>query len=319
MDEIEGLFPVPLLHAHTLLDPTLIAALAAQIADSHAAVNSRSDRLSHTEIVRPGTNDLYRQLAQAAGPKIVEFGALLFGDRLRWAIKEMWTNVLETGGSQSLHAHANSFVSGIVYLTPSHPSAHTVFVRNPGGSEFTFRHNTRTSEIGPFNAGKWITPSIEPGDMLLFPSYLLHEVPRNEGGRRITLAFKRDPGPPRQLGIQRELRAMRRWALLLMMLAGHAAAQTAGPPRLTGVVLTPERRVAMFEDASGATEAAEEGALVFGYLVRSIRRDQTILERDGRALMLVPTPAGTTAARLPADTGGVTFGLIVNPQRPAED
>ena len=193
MDEIEGLFPVPLLHAHGVLAPPLIAALADTIAEAHTKLNARSDQLSHTAIVRPGANDLYRQLAQAAGPKIVEFGALLFGEHLRWAIKEMWTNVLEQGGSQSMHSHANSFVSGIVYLTPSHPSAHTVFVRNPGGSEFTFRHNTPAAQIGPFNAGKWITPSIEPGDMLLFPSYLLHEVPRNQGGRRISLAFNAIP------------------------------------------------------------------------------------------------------------------------------
>ncbi len=197
MDEIEGLFPVPLLHAHALLDPSLTQALAAQVltahAQDHAQQNARSEKLSHTAIVRPAAHDLYRTLVQVAGPKLVEFGTLLFGDRLRWAVKEMWSNVLETGGSQSLHAHANSFVSGIVYLTPSHPSAHTVFVRNPGGSEFTFRHNTSTSETGPFNAGKWVTPSIEPGDMLLFPSYLLHEVPRNQGGRRITLAFNAIP------------------------------------------------------------------------------------------------------------------------------
>ena len=193
MDEIEGLFPVPLLRARRLLDSGLVAALARQIRDGHTRRNARSTQLSHTEIVSPGANDLYRRLTQVAGPKVVEFGVLLFGEPLRWAIKEMWTNVLETGGSQSMHAHANSFVSGIVYLSGSHPSANTVFLRNPGSGEFTFRHDTRTSEVGPFNAGKWVTPGIEAGDMLLFPSYLLHEVPRNQGGQRITLAFNAIP------------------------------------------------------------------------------------------------------------------------------
>ncbi len=32
----------------------------------------------------------------------------MFGERLRWGIKEMWTNVLDTGGSQPMHNHANS-------------------------------------------------------------------------------------------------------------------------------------------------------------------------------------------------------------------
>jgi len=193
MDEVEGLFPVPLLRARRLLDSRLVAALSQQIRDAHTSKNAKSSLLSHTEIVGPDANELYREVTRVAAPKLVDFGVLLFGDRLRWSIKEMWTNVLETGGSQSMHAHANSFVSGIVYLGPSHPSANTVFVRNPGASEFTFRHNTRTAQMGPFNAGKWMTPDIEPGDMVLFPSYLLHEVPRNQGGQRITMAFNAIP------------------------------------------------------------------------------------------------------------------------------
>lgn len=193
MDEIEGLFPVPLLRARRLLDPVLVSALAKQIRDAHTRTNAKSSQLSHTEIVRPDANELYRRLAAVAAPKLVEFGVLLFGDRLSWTIKEMWTNVLDTGGSQSMHSHANSFVSGVVYLSASHPSANTVFVRNPGASEFTFRHNSRTTQVGPFNAGKWATPEIEPGDMVLFPSYLLHEVPRNQGGQRVTLAFNAIP------------------------------------------------------------------------------------------------------------------------------
>ena len=192
-DEIEGLFPIPLLRSRRLLEPALVAALARQINDAHVKKNAKSSQLSHTEIVGPDANDLYRRLAAAAAPKLVDFGVLLFGDRLNWTIKEMWTNALDTGGAQSMHAHANSFVSGVVYLSPSHPSANTVFVRNPGSNEFTFRHNSRTAQVGPYNAGKWVTPEIEPGDMVLFPSYLLHEVPRNQGGPRLTLAFNAIP------------------------------------------------------------------------------------------------------------------------------
>ncbi len=193
MDEIEGLFPIPMLRSRGLFDRAMVAALTDEIRSEFTQRNDRSDRLSHTRIVRPEANPRFDQVAAIAGEKIAEFGMLLFGDRLRWSVKEMWTNVLEPGGSQSLHAHANSFVSGIIYLTPSHPSSHTVFVRNPGGTEFTFRHNTRTAQIGPFNAGKYVTPEIEPGDMVLFPSYLLHEVPRNQGAQRITMAFNAIP------------------------------------------------------------------------------------------------------------------------------
>ena len=190
---VEGLFPVPLLRARGVFGPALLAALIAGTEERHRSRNARSDQLSHTAIMQPGSDPLFAEVAELVKPALVQFGELLFGDRFGWTVKEMWTNVLEPGGSQSMHAHANSFASGIIYLTPSHASAHTVFIRNPGGNEFSFRHNTPTARMGPFNAGKWVTPDIEPGDLVLFPSYLLHEVPRNQGGQRISLAFNAIP------------------------------------------------------------------------------------------------------------------------------
>jgi hypothetical protein len=54
----------------------------------------------------------------------------------------MWVNVLDTGGRQAMHNHANSFVSGVVYLTPTHPDARTVFMKSPGGTDFAFATTT---------------------------------------------------------------------------------------------------------------------------------------------------------------------------------
>jgi uncharacterized protein (TIGR02466 family) len=92
-----------------------------------------------------------------------------------------------------MHNHANSFASGVVYLTPTHPSAQTVFMKSPGGTEFMFRNDHRGMKPGEFSADKWISPPPEPGDLLLFPSYLMHAVPPNQGQRRITLAFNAIP------------------------------------------------------------------------------------------------------------------------------
>ena len=47
-------------------------------------------------------------------------------------------------------------------------------------------HGTTPNE---FCADKWVSPAPEPGDMVLFPSYLMHAVPPNQGERRITLSF----------------------------------------------------------------------------------------------------------------------------------
>jgi len=193
VDQVESLFPIPLLRSPRLLDPALIEAAVAAIRGGRVEKNLRSDQLFHTEIANPRDNQLFRQMAEIAVPKLVEFGLLLFGERLRWTVKEMWTNMLDTGGSQALHAHANSFASGVFYLTPSHPACKTVFFRPPGGFDFSFRHHTRTAAMGPFNAGKYVLPQAEPGDLVLFPSYLYHEVPRNQGEQRITVSFNAIP------------------------------------------------------------------------------------------------------------------------------
>lgn len=193
MDHIEPLFPIPLMRAPGVLPAALVTEAADAIRAARTEKNLRSDQLFHTDVASPADNPLFARLAELAAPKLVEFGRLLFGDALQWTVKEMWTNMLETGGSQTLHAHANSFISGVYYLTPSDPACRTVFVRPPGGADWSFRHHTRNAAMGPYNAGKYILPSAEPGDLVLFPSYLYHEVPRNQGAQRITASFNAIP------------------------------------------------------------------------------------------------------------------------------
>ena len=36
-------------------------------------------------------------------------------------------------------------------------------------------------------------PAVEPGDLVLFPSHLLHEVPPHDGAARVSLAFNAVP------------------------------------------------------------------------------------------------------------------------------
>ena len=183
MDRIEPLFPIPLLRSPRLLGPALNEATVAAIRHARIESNLRSDQLFHTEVADPRDNKLFQEIAELVGPKLVDFGVLLFGEKLRWTVKEMWTNMLEKGGNQTL----------IIYLTPSHPACRTVFMRPLGGSDFSFRHHTRSAAMGPFNAGKYVLPEAEPGDLVLFPSYLYHEVPRNQGEQRITVSFNAIP------------------------------------------------------------------------------------------------------------------------------
>lgn len=171
----------------------MVEALAAHFAAQADRANNSSPNLSHTAMLKPSDHAMLGQAAELITPHMAEFGTLLFGERLGWSIKEMWVNVLDTGGRQAMHNHANSFISGVVYLTPTHPDSRTVFMKSPGGTDFSFKNDHADVVTGPYNAEKWISPQPEPGDLVLFPSYLMHAVPPNTGERRITLAFNAIP------------------------------------------------------------------------------------------------------------------------------
>jgi hypothetical protein len=193
VDEVISLFPVPFLRAPATLRGDLVKGLVESFSTLAVRDNNSSANLSHTEMLRPQDNPLFVEAAAAIVPKLVDFGALLFGERIGWSIKEMWVNVLDTGGRQAMHNHANSFISGVAYLTETDPSSCTVFMKSPGGTDFSFRNDHAGMTPGPFSADKWISPRPAPGDLVLFPSFLMHAVPPNAGGRRITLSFNAIP------------------------------------------------------------------------------------------------------------------------------
>jgi len=193
MDQVFSIFPTPFMRAPGALPGPLVARLAEHFTAQATRDNSSSANLSHTAMLQPSDSPLLVEAAKLITPKLVEFGVHLFGERLQWLLKEMWVNVLDTGGRQAMHNHANSFISGVVYLTPTHPGSQTVFMKSPGGSEFMFRNDHQGMTPGEFSADKWISPAPEPGDLVLFPSYLMHAVPPNQGERRITLSFNAIP------------------------------------------------------------------------------------------------------------------------------
>jgi hypothetical protein len=193
MLEVIGLFPIPFMRAPGALPASLVAGLAEHFTALAEQGNNSSPNLTHTANLKPSDSPLLVEAARLITPLLAEFGEVMFGERLGWAIKEMWVNVMDPGGRQAMHNHANSFISGVVYLTPTHPESCTVFMKSPGGVEFSFKNDHAGMKTGPYNADKWISPQPQPGDVVFFPSYLMHAVPRNPGARRITLALNAIP------------------------------------------------------------------------------------------------------------------------------
>jgi hypothetical protein len=109
-------------------------------------------------------------------------------------------------------------------------------------------------------------------------------------------------------------------ACLAVLPAGPclSATETASSlPRLCGIVVAGPERVAIFELAPGVTTAAAEGEQVGPYLIRGITMQEVRVEQDGRALNLAIVQSGGTRGLV--DNGGVTFGVVVNPQSPPDD
>ena len=193
MSEIISIFPTPFMRVPAVIPADLVKGLVEHFSTLAVQDNNSSSNLSHTAMLSPGDSPLLIEVAKLVTPHLSEFGALLFGERMGWSLKEMWVNVLDKGGYQAMHNHANSFISAVLYLTPTHASSRTVFMKSPGGTDYSFKNDHPDMVTGPFNAEKWISPEPKPGDLVLFPSYLMHAVPPNAGERRITLAMNAIP------------------------------------------------------------------------------------------------------------------------------
>ena len=94
-------------------------------------------------------------------------------------LKKYYKDVLKVTNN-----HANSYVSGVLYLNVVEDIDQIVFHK----SEYlNFSFNTK--ETSQYNSNIWKI-NIQNGDLVLFPSHLQHDVPfRKHNSTRISLAF----------------------------------------------------------------------------------------------------------------------------------
>ncbi|MGF1447137.1 MAG: putative 2OG-Fe(II) oxygenase [Pikeienuella sp.] len=193
MDDIIGIFPTPIMISRRALSEALVAALIRQFDETATGPNVRTALLSHTPMENPRAHENFVAVVREVAPKVTEYGEALLGERINWGTKEIWINRMEQGGAQKMHNHANSFISGVIYLTGVHASAATVFHRHTSHTTFLMQNENKRCKIGPYNSPIFRMPEVEPGDMVLFPSYMMHEVPPNQGEPRMTAAFNALP------------------------------------------------------------------------------------------------------------------------------
>lgn len=193
VEGIQALFPTAVMVAKGVLVSNDLEQLRRQVVAELEQVNSHDAKLNHSRILPPDRTPYFRRLASLVEAQLALFGEALLGERLNWFVKEVWVNRLGHDGYQATHVHANSIISGVFYLTGSDPSANLVFERGLGGGQFIFSNFHEGSDVTAYNAARWQVPQIDAGDLILFPSHLLHGVPRNEGGERISISFNAIP------------------------------------------------------------------------------------------------------------------------------
>ena len=106
-----------------------------------------------------------------------------------WNIVSGWSNIQKPQGKVfDFHNHIDSFVSGVLYLKGSkmsisfrdEPRSATKFNTSGANYEIVVRHTWN----------KDIRLSVNVGDLLIFPSYILHEPNTNESEEyRVSIAY----------------------------------------------------------------------------------------------------------------------------------
>jgi uncharacterized protein (TIGR02466 family) len=105
-----------------------------------------------------------------------------------------WFHITRRGGSVITHTHPMASWSGVYCVAPGetsaeHPDSGVLRFHNPHFWSSTFLDAGNAHLIAPYHHGFW-NVRFRPGQLILFPSWLPHEVlPFHGSDERITIAF----------------------------------------------------------------------------------------------------------------------------------
>tara|TARA_R100001369_G_C3266087_1_gene159086 strand:- start:102 stop:740 length:639 start_codon:yes stop_codon:yes gene_type:complete len=102
-------------------------------------------------------------------------------------ITQSWINYTNENEFHHKHSHANSLVSGVLYLNADIDlDSITFYTTRPSQ---TIKIDPREDSYNVFNSSQWNYP-VKTGDIVLFPSSIDHSVDTKEGkNTRMSLAF----------------------------------------------------------------------------------------------------------------------------------
>ena len=181
------LFPTALYEAEIDADllPELAHSIRALAADDEAGRRWSKEHRYAGYTSYASLNDLPRRdPAFADLAKLLTRHARAFAGELSWdarpKLDSLWVNLLNGGGHHSGHIHPHSILSG------------TLYVEVPAGSGAIRFEDPRLPLMmaAPQREGAFVTVEPRPGLLLLWESWLRHEVlPGNGRGERLSISF----------------------------------------------------------------------------------------------------------------------------------
>lgn len=201
MPEVENLFPTQIYRATldgkaaTALNRDLEIACRSVSRDDAAGRKWCKDNAYHGYTSYASLNDLparipaFQDLLNALQPHINAYAKALHLDLGKHVLRanSLWINILKPGGVHTSHIHPQSTISGTYYVTvPKGSSALKIEdPRLPYFMAAPTRKPNAPRELQPFI---YLDP--EPKSLILFESWLRHEVPANQAREdRISVSF----------------------------------------------------------------------------------------------------------------------------------
>ncbi len=106
--------------------------------------------------------------------------------------------------------------------------------------------------------------------------------------------------------------------LVAALLLGAGDCSAAELPRLTGTLIGPGERTALFAEPGGTVPAAI-GEHIGDYVVSGIEPGRVRLDKSGRQIVVSLEAAAAAAAAAAVPQSGATFGLVLRQPGPADD
>lgn len=140
-------------------------------------------------------SDLPRRFPEFARlVKMIDRHAAIFAKQLHWDMKgnkpvcdSLWVNVMPEGGSHTSHIHRNAVISGTYYVAVPQGAGPIVF-EDPRLAMLMAAPPSK--KLAPREFRTHVSETPKAGTLLLWESWLRHEVPLNRAeGSRISVSF----------------------------------------------------------------------------------------------------------------------------------